>query len=543
MVKLTKCVNGRIENIKQTEFLKMTIRHALFFILGFLIIENADSQVADLNVLVFSKTSAFRHKSIPTGINFLSDMANKNNWKISFSEESNDFTIEKLSLFDVLVFLNTSGDIFSEDQKKALKNYFARGKGFVGIHAASDTEKQWSWFTEMVGATFKDHPKVQRAGLNINKTCSHPAINNFNDKEVFTDEWYNFLEPVKKHVNVLASLDEMSYEGKKMNTDNHPISWYHIYDGGRVFYTGLGHTEEIYKEERYYKHVEGGILWAAGLKDDCGISDSWEQLLGNNPDEIWDVFIGAPHATVKDLEGVDPKSDGKNSKPLGLNNDPKKVFNFETINGEQVLHVSGEIYGALTSKKEYENYHLKLQFKWGEKIWEPRLTRPRDSGILYHCIGPYAKFWNVWMQSQEFQVQEGDMGDYYALSTTLIDIPSEKKMGEKEFDFNKEAPLNKFSSIESEYPLHCNKGFDNENSHGEWNTLELICYEGTSFHIVNGKVVMALFNSRYQNLNNDIVPLQKGRIQIQSEAAECFYKNVEIKSIKKIPSKLKKYIK
>ena len=501
------------------------------------------AQEKALDILVFSKTGAFRHKSIPTGIEFLSNMANKNNWVIHFSEDSNDFNSINLSKYDVLVFLNTSGNIFSEEQKAALQNYFASGKGFVGIHAASDTEKQWDWFTEMVGATFKDHPKVQNAMLEINTNCNHPAINGLNSQEIFKDEWYNFLKPVGKHVTVLASLDETSYEGKKMNTKNHPISWYHIYDGGRVFFTGLGHTNEIYKDPRYYNHIEGGILWASGLKKEPQLSKKWTNLLSKDLHENWDVYIGAPHATVKDLEGVDPNINGKNSKPLGLNNDPKQVFTLKTIDGEHVLCISGEIYGAVISKKEYENYHFKTQFKWGEKVWEPRLTRERDNGILYHSVGKYGSFWNVWMQSQEFQVQEGDIGDYYSLAGTSINIPSIKKEGEKEFDYNKDAQLNKFSSIEKQYQGHSNKGFDNEKPHGEWNTLELICYEGTSLHIVNGKVVMALFNSGYKNFDGQIQPLHKGRIQIQSEAAEAYYKNIEIKAIDKIPSKYKKYTK
>lgn len=270
--------------------------------------------------------------------------------------------------------------------------------------------------------------------------------------------------------------------------------------------------------------------------------NKWINLFEGDPYQNWDVFIGVPHATVKGLENVDPNSDGKVGTPLGLNNDPKKVFTFEKENGENVLHISGEIYGALTSKSEYENYHLKLQFKWGEKVWEPRLLRERDSGILYHCHGAYTSFWNVWMSSQEFQVQEGDVGDYYALAGVGFEIPSENKPGEKEFDYVKGFPLQKFSSAEKGFQAHCNKGLNNENPHGEWNTLELICFEGTSLHIVNGKVVMALYNSQYQNSDKKILPLVKGHIQIQSEAAEVYYKNIQIKSINKIPNNFKKQI-
>jgi hypothetical protein len=269
-------------------------------------------------------------------------------------------------------------------------------------------------------------------------------------------------------------------------------------------------------------------------------SEKWTNLFEGNPYENWDVFIGAPHATVKGIDDVDPNSDGKNAKPLGLNNDPKKVFSFEEDKSKNILHISGEIYGALVSKQEYENYHLKLQFKWGEKVWEPRLLRERDSGILYHSHGSNTAFWNVWMACQEFQVQEGDSGDYYGLVDVLIDIPSEKKEGEKEFSYLKNGTLNPFSAIKRSHPNHCNKGLDNEKPHGEWNTLELICFEDTSLHIVNGKVVMALYNSKYQNSEKQIVPLTKGRIQIQSEGAEVYYKNVQIKALNSIPNKYNK---
>ena len=269
-------------------------------------------QENNINVLVFSKTQGFRHKSIPTGVEFLSNMANNNNWNIQFSEDSNCFSINNLSKYNVLVFLNTSGNIFSEEQKAALQYFFARGKGFVGIHSASNTEMQWDWFTEMIGATFKDHPKVQSATLLVNTNSHHPAINGLNNQEEFMDEWYNFLKPVGKHVTVLASLDENSYEGKKMNTKNHPISWYHIYDGGRVFYTGLGHTVDIYKDIRYYSHIEGAILWASGRKQEPPDCKKWTNLTSEDPYENWDVFIVAPHATVKGIDGIDQKRDGKN---------------------------------------------------------------------------------------------------------------------------------------------------------------------------------------------------------------------------------------
>ncbi|MEM6377125.1 MAG: family 16 glycoside hydrolase, partial [Bacteroidota bacterium] len=145
------------------------------------------------------------------------------------------------------------------------------------------------------------------------------------------------------------------------------------------------------------------------------VHDGWRSLLSMDYQQNWELFLGVPHGTVSGITGVDPSSDGKKGTPLGLNNDPKQVFTVKNINGEPVLHISGEIYGALSTLQDYENYHLSLQFKWGEKKWPPRLNRKKDSGILYHCLAPHGRFWNVWMQSQEFQVQETDVGDFYAL--------------------------------------------------------------------------------------------------------------------------------
>lgn len=520
----------------------MNFKQKTFIILCVFTFLSAYSYQKEPSILVFSKTTGFRHKSIPAGITYFNNLQKETNWNINFSEESTDFSSENLAKYNVVVFLNTTGNLFNDQQKKAFKKYIANGNGFVGIHSASNTEEQWPWFTDMIGATFRDHPRVQKAKVLVNLYNEHPAIKHLNKEEFFKDEWYNFQKPVAKHVNVLASVDESSYKGKKMNT-NHPITWYHHYDGGRIFYTGLGHTNNSYKDVRFKEMIKGGILWAADVKQVKKPSTKkWTHLFDGDYTKNWDVFIGSPHKTVKGLENVDPNSDGKKGKPLGLNNDPKNVFTFKKENGESILHISGEIYGALTSKEVYENYHLKLQFKWGEKVWEPRLLRERDSGLLYHCYGPYTTFWNVWMSSQEFQIQEGDAGDYYGLSGTLIEIPSEKKEGKKEFHYTKNGTLHPFSSVDRKLQSHANKGFNNEKPHGEWNTLELICFEGTSYHIVNGKVVMALYNSKYKNSEGKIVPLTKGRIQIQSEAAEVFYKNIQIKSIKKLPKKFKKQV-
>jgi hypothetical protein len=289
------------------------------------------------------------------------------------------------------------------------------------------------------------------------------------------------------------------------------------------------------QDETGYTKQEIGLAQQSLEQDNA--STTWVDLLNKDYRDYWEVFIGVPHHTVKGVGRVDPSSDGKKGIPLGLNKDPKGVFTVKQINNENILYVSGEIYGAFTTKQEYGNYHLKVQFKWGDKKWEPRLDRKRDSGILYHGVGEHGAFWNAWMQSQEFQVQQGDMGDYYALAKTAIDIPSSKREGEKQFTYDRGGVKNNFSSVHIGLQVHCNKGFDNEKPHGEWNTLELVSFGGTSLHVVNGKVVMALYNSRYLDHTDTMLPLVKGKIQIQSEAAAAYYKNIQIRPITEIPEK------
>ena len=244
----------------------MNLKKTIIAVLSILSIYTSYSQQKEPSLLVFSKTSSFRHPSISSGVNYFSELKKETNWKIDLSEDATDFTLENLTNYNVIVFLNTTGNLFDENQKKAFQKYIENGNGFVGIHAASDTEKEWSWFTNMIGATFKDHPKVQEAKVFFDKSSEHPAINHLKKEEIFKDEWYNFLKPVAKHVSVLATVDESSYEGKRMDTKNHPIIWFHHYNGGRIFYTGLGHTNESYADARFQKMIKGAILWAANIK-------------------------------------------------------------------------------------------------------------------------------------------------------------------------------------------------------------------------------------------------------------------------------------
>ncbi len=262
----------------------------------------------------------------------------------------------------------------------------------------------------------------------------------------------------------------------------------------------------------------------------------WKSLLDKELSN-WDVFIGVPHYTVKGIDAIE-KGDGKKGKPLGLNNDPLKVFYAEDIDGETILRVSGEIFGGLTSKKVYSNYHLKFDFKWGELKWEPRLNAVRDNGLLYHCIGAHGAFWNVWMQSQEMQIQEKDMGDYFGLAGAVNTITATKtESGFYKYD-PKAKPI-KLGDGEGNKMYRCIREVNYEKAHGEWNTLELVCFNGKSYHIVNGHVVMILNNAE-KRTENGYAPVKSGKIQFQSEAAEAYYRRIQIKELTEIPAFLLK---
>ena len=255
----------------------------------------------------------------------------------------------------------------------------------------------------------------------------------------------------------------------------------------------------------------------------------WTDLLDKDLTH-WDKFIGVPHYSV-DLPGY-PKGDGMNGTPIGLNNDPLQVFKVVEENGQPVLHISGEIYGGLSTKQEYGNYHFKTEFKWGTKKYEPRLNDKRDNGILYHAKGNHGAFWNVWMLSQEMQVQETDMGDYFGLGPAM-DIKAAIKNADNEntWMYDPSASSRTFENGE-----RCRRSKNMEKPNGEWNTLELICLGQKSIHVVNGEVVMVLENSREKLANGSYIPLTNGKIQLQSEAAEAFYRNIQIRQITEIPA-------
>lgn len=212
-------------------------------------------------IMVFSKTAGFRHGSIESGIEALKKLGLENHFKVVATENDAYFTEDSLKQYAAVVFLNTTGDVLDDVQQADFERYIQAGGGFVGVHAATDTENDWPWYNKLVGAYFTNHPKIQRATLNI-LDKNHPATKMLDQTWEKEDEWYNFRD-IYPEIHVLINIDEDSYEGGA-NGDDHPISWYHDYDGGRAFYTGMGHTGESYKDPTFLNHLLGGIIYAMG---------------------------------------------------------------------------------------------------------------------------------------------------------------------------------------------------------------------------------------------------------------------------------------
>ena len=213
------------------------------------------------NILVFSKTAGFRHGSIPAGQEALRSLCRENGLQMDTTENAGLFTDTNLSQYNAVVFLNTTGDVLNAEQEAAFERFIRAGGGYMGIHAATDTKYDWPWYGALVGGYFNGHPAIQQATLLID-AHGHPATAHLGDSWQRTDEWYNFRD-LNPAVQVLLRIDESSYQGGTMGAD-HPMSWYHAYDGGRAFYTALGHTEESYNEPDFRRHLLGGLLYVAG---------------------------------------------------------------------------------------------------------------------------------------------------------------------------------------------------------------------------------------------------------------------------------------
>lgn len=218
-------------------------------------------------ILVFSKTEDYRHESIKPGKEALIQLGKEHGVEVDTTEEASKFNKSNLEKYSAVVFLSPSGKVFNDQQQEALKNYIQKGGGFAGIHGANTVESDWSWFNKLVGALFDDHPVepgLRSAVLNV-VDRTHPSTAHLPERWEWVDEWYNFYN-FYDWVNIIMTVDTETYEGSKHEL-YHPIAWYHEFDGGRSFYTAIGHASEAYSDDNFLKHIWGGIEYAMGRRE------------------------------------------------------------------------------------------------------------------------------------------------------------------------------------------------------------------------------------------------------------------------------------
>ena len=250
---------------------RMNNRKPLFWMVLFGIVLSCSSagpaEQVEVRILVFSKTAGFRHASIEHGISALEQLADDAGFQLDTTEDGDAFTPANLRRYQAVVFLSTTGDILNEPQQLAMSEWIRAGGGFVGVHSASDTEYDWPWYGQLVGAYFDGHPGGPnvRTGRLIVAMPDHPATASLPGTWVRSDEWYDFRD-LQGGLSILLKVDELSYKTPEENPlrDPRPIAWFREFDGGRTFYTGLGHTEESYADPLFLEHVWGGLTWVLG---------------------------------------------------------------------------------------------------------------------------------------------------------------------------------------------------------------------------------------------------------------------------------------
>jgi uncharacterized protein len=228
------------------------------------------AQQKQFKALMVTTTKGWHHESLHSGVLAIQQLGIKNFFDAVLFENPNGFTDKYLEQFQVIIFINTTADIFDSAQQKVMERFIQSGKGYVGIHSASDTEYDWDWYTKLVGRMFHIHPTIQTARLNV-IDATFPGLQGFANGKLWTDEWYEFGPEKTPGLNYVLSIDETSYDpkvqwGEKKGVGMgklHPIAWYHSFDGGRAFYTALGHMPSDFSDPIFLSHLYAGIFWAA----------------------------------------------------------------------------------------------------------------------------------------------------------------------------------------------------------------------------------------------------------------------------------------
>lgn len=487
------------------------------------------------------------------------------------------------------IVLDYEGEEWPEATKQSFVEYVKSGGGLVVVHAANNAFPYWPEFNEMIGLGGWGGAALHEPPLYPNDPSKHPSRNQAWGPRVYwsncqlihdhsdgaathpprhnflmtvrapdhpitkglpemwlqeNDELYTNLRGPAQNMTVLATgFANPSY--KRSSPHNEPVLFTVNYGKGRVFHTTLGHigakqddTAPSVNNVSFITTLQRGTEWTATGNVTLPVPDDfphayqtslrphpasgWTDLLDPELSQ-WEVFMGIPHNTVEGLpEGTLTSENVTKGTPIGLGKDPKKVFSTYQNDGETILHITGEIYAGLTSLETYADYHLQAKVRWGEKKWEPRLDQKRDSGILYHCHGEHGAFWNSWMACLEFQVQENDMGDFITLGGTKAKAPHHSKGDRSVY-----LPQGNYRPWQG----YLHAAIEPDHPHGRWNTLDLYVLGDRALHLVNGKLVMSLTDAT----GKDGSPLKKGKLQIQSEAAEVEYKALRIRPITQLP--------
>jgi hypothetical protein len=253
--------------------MKITSLIAIILI-QFTIGKTAFSQSKQFKALLVTTTKGWHHESLHAGVLAIQQLGIKNHFDVVLQESPTYITDKNLEQFKVIIFLNTTGDILDSAAQKVMERFIQSGKGFVGIHSASDTEYDWDWYNRLVGRMFHIHPAIQTAKLNV-VDSTFPGIMGFAQAGLWTDEWYEFGPEKVNDLKYILSIDENSYDPKAQWGEKkglgmgklHPVAWYHNFDGGRSFYTALGHVPAVFGNPIFLNHLYAGIYWAAtGIK-------------------------------------------------------------------------------------------------------------------------------------------------------------------------------------------------------------------------------------------------------------------------------------
>ncbi|MER7719268.1 ThuA domain-containing protein [Streptomyces flaveolus] len=425
-------------------------------------------------VLVFSKTAGFRHSSIDDGVAALRDLGAANNFTVDATEDAQAFTSGNLAKYEAVVFLSTTGDVLGDAQQTAFEQYLKGGGGYVGVHAAADTEYDWPFYEGLAGALFHSHPAIQSATVEV-EDRAHDATAHLGSTWQRTDEWYNYRTNPRTTARVLASLDESSYSGGNMSGD-HPIAWCKDYQGGRAFYTGGGHTDESYTEPAFRRHLLGGIRWAAGMTNaDCRAETGYTSLFDGSSTTGWKQAgpggftladgtltshggLGMHWYSAKELTGdyslkLDWKTAGDDNSGVFMgfpaSDDPWSAVN----NGYEIQidatdaaeRTTGAVYGfqsadiaardaALNPPGEWNTYELRVTgerleiFLNGSKINDFTNTDPARSlkqgyiGIQNHGDGDDVSFRNIRVKQGGGQQPGPRSGEVKGVNGKCLDV-------------------------------------------------------------------------------------------------------------------------